>query len=142
MLIHIDNKQVEIPVEMIEQMLQGSVQDVVGKYKNIEPTYRIGIKTFLRTFVFPTLEKALKIPVRPPKELDPVEFLLINIASLIQEASNNATIHVKTTKSHGSTHRPTAFSFSVTDTSEGGRQLAFNWTEGKRQDDIRETVTR
>jgi len=142
MFIHLDGKQVEIPEEMIQQMLFSGVQDVVGKYKNIEPTYRIGIKTFLRTFVFPTLEKALKIPVRPPKEVDPVEFLFINIANLIQEASKNATIHIKTTKSDGSTHRPTAFSFSLSDSSESGGQLAFNWTEGERQDNIRETATR
>lgn len=142
MLINIDGKQIEIPVEMIEQLVQLGVSDVVAKYQKMEPTYRIGIKTFLRTFIFPAIEKMIKIPVRPPKQTDPLEYLFNNIATFIQETSKNAAIDIKTAKSDGPTHRPTAFNLTLSDSSESGRQLAFNWQEGKRENDIREKAAR
>lgn len=141
-LINIDGKQIELPDQMIHHLLDSVIADTMDKYQEIEPTYRIGIKTFLRTFIFPALEKALKIPVRPAKQVDPVAFLLINIANIVQDTSKHAAIDIKTIKSDGSTHRPTAFNLTLSDSSESGRQLAFNWSEGERQDNIREEVTR
>lgn len=138
MLIHVDGKPIEISEDLIHKLFNSGTEDMLQRYHQMDMRYRLGIKTALRTWVFPFLEKTLKVPVRPSKELDPLDFLIQQFVYFIEDASKHAAIDIKTEGSDGTANRPTSISFTFKDSSESGRQLAFDWTEGIRKNDVRE----
>lgn len=142
MKIIIDDRLVEIPDEVIEKAFEDSIKMILGRYMTIELTTRLGIKTLLRTVVFPAIETSLHIPMRPDRSTDPLEFVLQTFSTMIQEVIKHATTSINTSlNADRKTHRVTDCSLAIENTSQGGRQLVIDWSEGERKDDLRDTTT-
>ena len=140
MLIHIDDKKYEINEDLISSVCNNSFRDMKEKYGKLDMRTRLGIKTMVRSFVFPFLEKLLKQPVRPPKEEDPLMFLIHQFILIIEDVAKHASFNIKTSEFDGSTHRPTSIKLTIQNPSESGRQLDFSWEEGIRKDHIRKKI--
>ena len=130
MKITIDSKVIEVPQELLDTMSERGLTDVIKVYSEIDQSIRLGIKTALRTFLLPYIEKKLQITLRPPKEVDPVIYLLSTLTNAVKEISKNASVKIETDLNNGETYNPTSFNITLKDTGEGGRQLAFDWSQG------------
>lgn len=142
MKIIVDEKEIEISKELIHLISLTSQPEFKRIYDGFEPRIRLGIKTAIRTFIFPWIERKTGIAMRPEKHVDPLFYLIDLFSGIVEELSEYAAINLKTVNASGQTYSPTAFNFTLSNPSESGRQLAFSWQEGQRQNSILEDLAK
>lgn len=79
MIISLNNKLYEIEEKTLSDLVQSGTTIILDFYSKLDPSYRMIIKTFLRSWLYKVEEKApdnLKSIIRPPKKGDPLEHLL------------------------------------------------------------------
>ena len=126
MLIDIDDKKVEIPEHILELLSNKVINDIHEKYLSLDTTFRLGIKTAIRTFIFPMIEKTIKQPVRPPRETDPLMFIIQNLMQFLLTIAKDAEITINTEK-NGKFNSPSSLDITIKNQGESGRQLVTHW---------------
>ena len=94
MNILIDDKNILITESQIAESVNIAWKAFHDFYEKVEPTSKLAIKTLIRTMGLPFLEKTFHIPIRPPKNVDPLTFLIEKILHFTEEALKNAEVTI------------------------------------------------
>lgn len=120
MNILIDNKKIAITNTQIEESVQYAQKAFHEVYEKIDSTQKLAIKTLLRTFGFPFLEKTFNMPIRPPKNADPLTFLIQKILEFTEEALKHAEVAITCQQQADESFTANSLTFNLKGESQGG----------------------